>query len=198
MLETDLYIACIDLSGRRVLVIGDGAMADEKAAGLSASNAEVVRVATAEYDPSVLEGAILVIAVTDDLDLARRIFEDADKRAMLVNVADVPRYCNFILPAIARSGPITVAVSTSGASPALAKRLRSEISDHLGAAYARLAGLLDRIRPWAKEHLGSYDERKEFFDGIVGADPDPIELLRAGRDDEVEELIARAQRQVEG
>lgn len=197
MLETDLYIACIDLSGRRVVVIGEGEMADEKAQGLSSCDAEVTRIATSDYDPAVLEGALLAIAVTDDLDLARRIFEDADKRAMLVNVADVPRYCNFILPAIARSGPITVAVSTSGASPALAKRLRSEISEHLGAAYAQLAALLDRIRPWAKEHLGSYDERKEFFDGIVGADPDPIELLRAGRDEDVEASIAAAQRRVE-
>ena len=69
---------------------------------------------------------------------------------MLVNVVDVPPLCNFILPAIVRSGPLAIAISTAGASPALAKRIRNEIADEYGEPYARLAVLLNEVRGWAK------------------------------------------------
>ncbi len=193
MLETDVYVACIDLSGRRVVVVGAGAMADEKADGLQRCGADVRRVAPEEYETSLLEGAFLVVAAVDDMAVARRIYDDAETRSMLVNVADVPDLCNFILPAIARRGPLTVAISTSGASPALAKRIRREIESLIGEEHARLAHLLDEVRPWAKTNLSSYDARKRFFEDIVDGDPDPLVLLRAGDERGVRELIERAQ-----
>ena len=61
-----------------------------------------------------------------------KVFEDAEKRAMLVNIVDVPPLCNFILPAIVRTGPLAIAISTAGASPALAKRIKREIADEYG------------------------------------------------------------------
>ena len=67
------------------------------------------------------------------------IFEDAEARAMLVNVVDVPPLCNFILPAIVRTGPLAIAISTAGASPALAKRIQREVAEQFGEPYARLA-----------------------------------------------------------
>ena len=103
---------------------------------------------------------------------------------MLVNVVDVPPLCNFILPAIVRTGPLAIAISTAGASPALAKRIKREISDDLRRAeHARLAELLNDARGWAKGNLPTYQDRKAFFEGIVNGDPDPIELLRAGDED---------------
>ena len=69
---------------------------------------------------------------------------------MLVNVVDVPPLCNFILPAIVRTGPLAIAISTAGASPALAKRMKREISDLFGEEYARLAIMLNDARGWAK------------------------------------------------
>ena len=69
---------------------------------------------------------------------------------MLVNVVDVPPLCNFILPAIIRTGPLAIAISTAGASPALAKRIRNEIAEEYGEPYARLAILLNEVRGWAK------------------------------------------------
>jgi siroheme synthase-like protein len=113
---------------------------------------------------------------------------------MLVNVVDVPPLCNFILPAIVRTGPLAVAISTAGASPALAKRMKREISEQFGEAYATLAVLLNDARGWAKATLPTYQDRKEFFEGIVGGDPDPIALIRDGRVDAVHQLIAEAQR----
>src|SRR2546430_4196240 len=142
-----------------------------------------------------LEGAFLVIAATDDTDANIAVFEDAERRAMLVNVVDVPPLCNFILPAIVRQGPLAIAISTAGASPALAKRMKAEIAAQFGEPYARLALLLNEVRGWAKGTLPTYQERKEFFEDIVGGDPDPVELLRARDEQAVRELIARAQRE---
>ena len=113
---------------------------------------------------------------------------------MLVNIVDVPPLCNFILPAIVRTGPLAIAISTAGASPALAKRIKRQIADEYGEPYARLAVLLNEARGWAKGTLPTYQDRKEFFEGIVNGDPDPVALLRAGDEAGVRELIAAAQR----
>jgi siroheme synthase-like protein len=136
----------------------------------------------------------MAIAATDDTDVNIAVYDDAERRAMLVNVVDVPPLCNFILPAIVRTGPLAIAISTAGASPALAKRMKREIEGQFGREYARLAILLNDVRGWAKGTLPTYRDRKEFFEGIVGGDPDPIALLRAGDEQAVRELIARAQR----
>jgi siroheme synthase-like protein len=112
---------------------------------------------------------------------------------MLVNVVDVPPLCNFILPAIVRTGPLAIAISTAGASPALAKRMKREISELFGEQYARLAVVLNDARGWAKGTLPTYQDRKEFFEGIVNGDPDPIELLKGNREVELLALIEAAQ-----
>ncbi|MDQ4065662.1 MAG: bifunctional precorrin-2 dehydrogenase/sirohydrochlorin ferrochelatase [Actinomycetota bacterium] len=194
MLETPVYVACLNLTGRRVLVVGDGPLAQEKVAGLRECGADVV--ATETYEPASLDDCYLVVAATDDRALAERIYADAEDRAMLVNVADVPDLCNFILPAVARRGPLAIAISTSGASPALAKRMRREAEELFDDAYAEFARLLDGLRPWAREHLPDYGARRDFFDSLVNADPDPIELLRRGDPAAVHELIADAQARV--
>ena len=213
MLETPFYIACLRLSGRRCLVIGGGEVALEKVEGLLACDADVTVVAPEahpelsqlalegsirwerrEYDPGDLDGSFLAIAATDDTDVNIRVYEDAEDRAMLVNVVDVPPLCNFILPAIVRTGPLAIAISTAGASPALAKRMKREIGELFGEPYALLAILLNDARGWAKGTLPTYQDRKEFFESIVNGEPDPVELLRAGELDAVRDLIAAAQR----
>jgi precorrin-2 dehydrogenase / sirohydrochlorin ferrochelatase len=213
MLETPFYIACLRLSGRRCVVIGGGDVGLEKVEGLLICDADVTLVAPdahpelvqlalegsirweqREYADSDLDGALIAIAATDDTDLNIRVYQDAEARSMLVNVVDVPPLCNFILPAIVRTGPLAVAISTAGASPALAKRMKREIEGQFGESYARLAVLLNEVRGWAKATLATYQERKVFFEGIVNGDPDPIALLAgAGGEQAVRELIARAQ-----
>src|ERR1700761_2824421 len=213
MLETPFYIACLRLTGRRCVVVGGGEVGLEKVEGLLACDADVTLIAPEahpeltqlavegsirwnqrEYETGDLDGALIAIAATDDTDLNIRVFEDAEERAMLVNVVDVPPLCNFILPAIVRTGPLAVAISTAGASPALAKRMKREIAQLFGEPYANLAILLNDARGWAKATLPTYQDRKEFFESIVNGDPDPIELLRAGETDRVRELIAAARR----
>ena len=113
---------------------------------------------------------------------------------MLVNIVDVPPLCNFILPAIVRTGPLAIAISTAGASPALAKRMKREVAELFGEEYARLAIILNDARGWAKGTLPTYQDRKEFFEGIVNGDPDPVELIREEREAGVLALIESRQR----
>ena len=131
MLETPFYIACLRLTGRRCLVVGAGDIGLEKAEGLLACDAEVVVVApeatNAEierlasegslrfqrrpWEPTDLDGSFMVIAATNDTDTNIAVYDAAEQRAMLVNVVDVPSLCNFILPAIVRTGPLAIAIS---------------------------------------------------------------------------------------
>jgi siroheme synthase-like protein len=212
MLDTPFYIACLRLSGRRCVVIGGGDVGLEKVEGLLACDGDVTLIAPEAVEPlqrlaeegsirweqrryegpSDLEGVFIVIAATADTDVNVEIFEDAERRAMLVNVVDVPPLCNFILPAIIRTGPLAIAISTAGASPALAKRIRDEIAEEYGEPYARLAVLLNEVRGWAKATLPTYQDRKVFFESIVNGEPDPVELLRRGDEAAVRDLIEAA------
>ena len=215
MLETPFYIACLKLTGRRCLVVGGGEIGLEKVEGLLAGSGEVVLIAPKAIEPlrqlagegSItweqreyagprdLEGMFMVIAATDDTDANIQVFDDAEARAMLVNVVDVPPLCNFILPAIVRSGPLAIAISTAGASPALAKRMKTEIAGLYGEEHARLAVILNGVRGWAKSTLPTYQDRKSFFEGIVNGQPDPVELIRENREPELFDLIDNARRE---
>ncbi|HEX9966738.1 MAG TPA: bifunctional precorrin-2 dehydrogenase/sirohydrochlorin ferrochelatase [Solirubrobacterales bacterium] len=212
MLETPFYIACLKLKGRRCLVVGGGDIGLEKVEGLLACDADVALIApvahpeleslaaegSIEWEKRAyagagdLEGVFMVIAATDDTDVNISVYDDAERRAMLVNVVDVPPLCNFILPAIVRSGPLAIAISTAGASPALAKRMKREVSELFGEEFARLAVMLNDARGWAKDTLPTYQDRKEFFEGIVNGEPDPVELIRDGQEVQVLALIEAA------
>ncbi len=211
MLETPFYIACLRLSARRCVVVGGGAVGLEKVEGLLACDADVVLIAP-EAEPELealaaegsmrwerrpyraedLEATFMVIAATDDSEQNIRVYDDAERRAMLVNVVDVPPLCNFILPAIVRQGPLAIAISTAGASPALAKRMKREVSELFGPEYARLALLLNDARGWAKATLPTYQDRKAFFESIVNGEPDPVGLLREDDEAAVRDLILAA------
>jgi siroheme synthase-like protein len=176
------YVACIDLEGRSVLVVGAGRVAHEKATGLLDCGAAVTVVAPEiapevaalpveqlrrRYRPSDLAGRYLVVAATADTAVNQRVFADAEAQSLLCNVVDVPQLCSFILPALHRQDPITVAVSTGGASPALAQRLRDEIAEVVGPRHAALAVRLRELRPWAKDHLPTYEARRDYFAQLV-------------------------------
>jgi len=171
-------MACLDVAGRRCVVVGGGPVALEKAAGLAGCGAAVTVVAP-DLDPGFaalevtwvargyrrrdLRGAFLVIAATSDRAVNERVHRDAEARGLLSNVADVPALCNFILPAVHREGPIAVAVSTGGASPALAQRIRDDVAGLVGPRHAGLAEELRGLRLWAKENLPTYEARRDWF-----------------------------------
>jgi siroheme synthase-like protein len=192
-------------------LVGGGEVGLEKVEGLLACDGRVTLVAPEavpelaeyaregsilweqrEFRDSDLDEKFVAIAATANTEVNISVYEGAERRAMLCNVVDVPPLCNFILPAIVRSGPLAIAISTSGASPALAKRLKREIAETYGEPYARLAVILNEARGWAKATLPTYQDRKEFFEGIVNGDPDPVDLVRDGREDELAALIEAA------
>ena len=211
MLDTPFYIACLRLTGRRCVVVGGGDVGLEKVEGLLACDGAVTLVAPEaapqlaeyagegsirwerrEFRDSDLDRTFLAIAATSLTDVNIAVYEEAERRAMLCNVVDVPPLCNFILPAIVRTGPLAIAISTAGASPALAKRMKREIAETYGQPYARLAVMLNDARGWAKATLPTYQHRKEFFEGIVNGEPDPVALIREGREAELLALIEAA------
>lgn len=176
------YMACLDLEGRHCLVVGAGPIGLEKIEGLLDARARVTVVSPEAvqavqdlpvewhqrpYEPADLEGKFLVVAATNVPAVNRQVYEDAERRSMLCNVADVPELCNFILPAVLRLDPIAIGISTGGASPALAQRLRRDIETVVGPEHAELARDLRRVRSWAKRNLATYEDRKVFFQDAV-------------------------------
>ena len=183
--EKRYYMACLDLEGRDVLVVGGGSVALEKVEGLLTCGARVSVVAPEiapelkrpgvvlrrrRYRADDLEGHFLVVAATSTTAVNRRVFADAEARGMLCNVVDVPELCSFILPAVHRVDPIAVAISTGGASPALAQRLRDDIAGVVRPEHATLARRLRDMRPWAKETFETYEERRDYFQQLVEAE----------------------------
>jgi len=154
------YVACLDLTGRRVLVVG---RSPDKVRALGASGADVV--AVDRYEPEQLGGVWLVVVV--DRNQGERVFADASERRIFCNVEDVPELCTFILPALHRRGDITLAVSTGGASPALAQWLRDRFAAQIGFEHEQLAEELRRVRPWVKKAFGTYEERRDYFRDAV-------------------------------
>ncbi len=176
------YMACLDLHHRPCLVVGGGSVAAEKVRGLLDCGAQVtvvapevaaevarmpVRVLRRRYRSSDLDGCYLVVAATSRPQVNRRVFADAEARRVFCNVVDTPELSSFILPAVHRQGPIAVAVSTGGASPALAQRLRDEAARLVRPEHADLARRLQALRPLAKKRYPTYEERRDFFRALV-------------------------------
>ncbi len=159
-------ISLIGLEGRRAVVVGGGDVAARKVAGLLQTSAQVTLVSpeltqeladlaaagqiaaiTRDYQEGDLAGAFLAIAATDDAAVNRAVWDEAGRRGCLINVVDDPAHSNFIVPAVVRRGEVTVAVSTGGASPALARRLKEQLEQTIGPEYGILAELLAALRP---------------------------------------------------
>jgi precorrin-2 dehydrogenase/sirohydrochlorin ferrochelatase len=160
------YPICLDLEGRPCVVVGGGRVAERKVLGLLSCSAQVsvvspeltenllhlydegaIQWVTRKYRQGDLKQAFLVIAATGDEETQQQIYEEAAAHKILLNVADVPQRCNFILPATVRQGDLIISVSTTGKSPALARKLRIELEKKYGAEYRVLVDILGAIRP---------------------------------------------------
>jgi siroheme synthase-like protein len=180
--ERRYYMACLDVEGRDCLVVGAGSVGLEKAQGLLKCGARVtvvapeiaaelrelpVEVLERPYESADLDDRFLVMAATSAPEVNRGVYQDAEARSLLCNVADAPDLCSFILPAVHRQDPIAIAVTTGGASPALAQRIRGEVAERYGPEYALLARRLRALRPWAKENFTTYEDRRDYFQSLV-------------------------------
>ena len=162
---TSLFAMFVKLTGRKCLVVGGGPVAEGKAEGLLASGATVVVVAPAVTDkiggwdrehrlawharpfqPSDLQGAFLAVAATEVDAVNESVFREAEARGILCNAVDEPERCHFYYPAVVRRGPLQIAISTGGLSPALASRLRQELEEQFGPEYERWIEKLGVLR----------------------------------------------------
>lgn len=141
----------------------------------------------AEYEAGQLDGIFLAIGATDHNAVNEQIFMDCRRKGVLVNIVDDPARCDFILPSLCEHGDLSIAVSTGGKSPALAKKIRTELEACYGPEYALLLDLLGEIRQKVIAVGRSSDENREVFEALVQS---PIlEELRAKRWDKVENLV---------
>jgi uroporphyrin-III C-methyltransferase/precorrin-2 dehydrogenase/sirohydrochlorin ferrochelatase len=178
----------LDLRDRTVLVLGDGEVAARKAAPLARAGARIRR--AGRFDPALLNGIVLALgADAPEADL-RALSAAAQSRGIPVNIVDRPELCSFIMPAIIERGPVTVAISTGGASPVLARMLRQRIEALLPPAIGALAALAGRFTAAVRRTLPDLAARRRFLEAaLCGA---PAELALAGRIPEAEAAFARA------
>ena len=203
--ETIYYPVFLNVKGRKCAVIGGGQVALRKVTTLLEDGARVtvispelcpelvslaekkeIIVLNREYRKGDLKGAFVAIAATDSSIINRQVAAEAREKSVLVNVVDDAGYSDFIAPSIVRRGDITIAISTSGQSPALARKLRTKIEKEFGEEYARLGRLLDEVRAEARKQNIVVDG-----DGWQEAiDLDRIlEHLRKGEDEKAKQTV---------
>jgi siroheme synthase-like protein len=179
----------LNLKGKRVVVIGGGEVAERKVLALTGTGAsitvispevttELARLAAAKsiewhrrpYAPGDCKDAILVFSATDNREISRAVWEEAHRAGVLVNTADEPDLCDVIMPAVIRRGDLTVAISTGGASPALAATLREKLSQVLGPEYGQLVELLGRYRQEIQRRFQDERDRKALHYRLLDSD----------------------------
>jgi precorrin-2 dehydrogenase/sirohydrochlorin ferrochelatase len=179
----DYYPAFLNLEGKKAVVVGGGRVAERKVLSLLKSGAVVtvispilterlareksrksIRHLSRRYRKNDLAGAFIVIAATDSPDINRAAGRDAPA---LVNVVDVPSECNFIAPSVVRRGPLTIAISTGGTSPAMAKALRKELEALYGGLFSDYLGFVKKIRTRAIAEVGQKKKRESFLKGLA-------------------------------
>jgi len=199
------YPIFLDLKGRKCVVVGGGSVAERKIGILLEHQASVtvisptlsqglqhlaeqgaIQTIIRNYQAGDLEEAFLVIAATDDTCINTAIADQRGKQRALVNVVDNPEISDFIVPALVRRGDITIAISTAGKSPALARKIRAELEKNFGAEYATLVRLVNEVRSELKRRCVTVhgDDWQEVLDL-----DSLVEMIRAGRTEEVKTIL---------
>jgi|Deesub1362B_J571_1020462.scaffolds.fasta_scaffold00107_28 precorrin-2 dehydrogenase/sirohydrochlorin ferrochelatase len=189
------YPVFLNLKGKKCIVIGGGEVAERKVLSLLQAQAEVTVISPSlteglgflklhnrithiarEYREGDLEGAFLVIAATSDEEANSRVFNEAEKRGIPVNVVDSPGLCRFIVPSVIRKGSLTIAISTSGVSPAMARTLRQEIENFLPETIEEFLLFIEETRKEVMRNIKDPQKRRETLE-LIGS-PDCINILR--------------------
>lgn len=202
------YPVFLDLRERSCVIVGGGQVAERKTLSLLEAGADVTVVSLGlspklkelsasgkiahkagpfeEYD---LTGAYLVIAATDSADINAAVGRLCRKKQVLVNVAAPPDEGNFIVPSVVDRGALVIAVSTSGASPAMARKIRSELEERYGPEYEEFLEKMKQLRHPLMDHVPDEPARRALFQALV--DSDVLDLLRQGRTHEADQRISQ-------
>ncbi len=205
-MSTPLFPIFLNLHDQPCIVIGGGAIAARKARALLDAGARVTVVApelgpemtrlsaslhviAGPYRPGDLAGHRLAFAATDDPEVNSAVYAEAEAAGIFVNAADDPEHCRFLVPASFDCGPIGVAVSTGGASPALAREVCAELEAALPPTYGAFADLLGRLRPEVKDTHAAAHDRAARWQAVL--DGDVLSLLEHGKPIEAEREARR-------
>jgi len=180
------YPILLDLSGKKAIVVGGGMVAQRKIETLIESGALIhviaheltselqsrlekgeIKLLAREFDEGHIEDAFLIIAATDNRVLNQRISRIAKNKNILINAVDQPLDCNFIFPSIVRRGDLLIAVSTSGKSPAMAKRIGERLSGQFGREYEAFLIIMGNIRRGLLSENLSGEDRNRIFNELV-------------------------------
>lgn len=191
------YPICLELKGRRCLVIGGGGIAEHKVNSLLACEALVTVISPEvtpglkdlidqkkvayrpkKYEEEDLDRAFLVIAATNRPEVNAQVYRDASRRNILVNVVDCPKYCNFIVPALIKRGDLLLSISTSGKSPALAKKIREKLEREFGEEYETFLKIIGELREKIYQRVKDPYLRRTLINQIL--DSDLLDLLKKG------------------
>jgi len=190
------YPIYLELGGRRVVVVGGGAVAVRKAESLLEAGARLVVVAyrpsdaiTAlctrhgaelirdKYSKQYIAEAVLVIAATDDPKVNEQVYRDCQELEILCNVVDEPRLCDFFVPAVVKRGDLQIAIGTEGYCPAYAGHLRKKLETIITEEHGRFLAELERARREIVGQVPSPEDRKALLGKLV--DDESFEYFRA-------------------
>jgi uroporphyrin-III C-methyltransferase/precorrin-2 dehydrogenase/sirohydrochlorin ferrochelatase len=178
----------LDLSGQLALVVGVGEAAERKAAALARCGAVLRRAAS--FEPSLLDGCAIAIGTDAPDQVLEALSAAARARGIPVNIVDRPELCSFITPSVIDRDPVTIAVSSSGTAPVLARLLRARIEAIVPPAYGKLAALADRFKDHIRARLPDTAQRRSVLEtALTGT---VAELVFAGREDAAAEAFAAA------
>ncbi|MEW6097504.1 MAG: bifunctional precorrin-2 dehydrogenase/sirohydrochlorin ferrochelatase [bacterium] len=206
---SDYYPICLDLKDKKCVVVGGGEIALRKVKSLVEAQAKVVVISPEiissfkellkknkitylkqEYKSKHIKNdTFLVIVATDDKQLNAKIANDAGKLNLLINVVDAPSLGNFILPATFHRGKLIISVSTSGQSPALAKKIKEDLLNIYGVEYEILVDLLGNLRTKVHAKYKNKEDRKVFWEKLVNSDL--IEYIRNNKEEEIKRYLSK-------
>ena len=200
------YPVNLDITNRRCVIIGGGDVAERKAERLIECGAQVTIVSPLltplleerkkarqivhvdrDYEEKTLHGAFMVIGATDRNEINAQISQDALSLGILVNNLDDPDKCNFILPSLVQQGDLSIAISTGGKSPALAKKLREDMQQQYGPEYQVLLRIMGSLRKKVLTQSYAPQDNKALFVDLVHSDI--LQAIRDGNRDLVNKII---------
>jgi precorrin-2 dehydrogenase/sirohydrochlorin ferrochelatase len=200
------YPVNLDIKNKKCLVVGGGSVSSRKVDTLLKCGTKITVVSpefseslqklgdkgtiiikNKAYKSSDLEGMFLVIGATDNEQLNRKISADADKQNVLCNIADVPDASNFVLPAIVSRGDLTIAISTSGKSPAFAKKLRKDLEKEFGEEYEAFLDLMGTIRKKLLSEKHEPEAHKDLFENLISGGL--LDMIKENESDRIDSLL---------
>jgi precorrin-2 dehydrogenase/sirohydrochlorin ferrochelatase len=182
------YPVFLELQGKRAVVIGSLAVEEGKDDALRSAGAEVEVFENGAWSPEDLDGAFICVASSSDAGERDAISQAARDRGVLVNVMDDVSNCDFAAPAIVRRGDLVLAISTGGASPAVARKVREDLERRFGTEWAETLTVIAEVRRETLPALGDLRVRSKRWRQALDLD-EAVELVRTGRSDELRRTL---------